>query len=84
MRHPVIKVIGYVLIGLVVAGLAFAVIVAALSNKPFYGTNYKGLALGTYTTLTVLVMACLIGVVWVVQWGLRRIRRRRISALKIR
>jgi hypothetical protein len=82
MRHPVIAIVGYIMSGLIVAGPALTVIAAALSNKPFYGVNYKGLALGTYSTLAVLAVALLVGIVWIVQRGLRLAERRRHLRIK--
>jgi hypothetical protein len=75
MRHPVIIVIGYILTGLVVVGLAATVFLAALSNHPFYGTNYKGLPLGTYSTLAVLAVALLVGLAWLVRRAVRMFKR---------
>ena len=82
MRHRVISTIGYILIGLVFFGLAVTVIGAAVSNKPFYGVNYKGLALGTYSTLAVLAVALLAGIVWIAQRALRLMERRRDLKVK--
>jgi|SRR5579859_4452691 len=75
MRHPIVVVIGYVLMGAVFIGLALTVIAAAHTNHPFYGINYKGLLLGTYSTLAVLVIAGVVGVVWVSQRVLRLVKR---------
>ena len=57
MRHPVIKTTGLFLVGLVMVGLVLTVLDAAISGQPFYGVNYKGLPLGTYSTLACLVLA---------------------------
>jgi uncharacterized membrane protein len=75
MRHPVINVIGYILTGLVVVGLAATVVLAALSNHPFYGKNYKGLPLGTYSTLAVMAVALFVGLAWLVRRAARLIKR---------
>lgn len=63
----VIATIGYVLVGLIVCGLLLAVIVAHRSGQPFYGKNAYGLAVGTYATGALLLMAACIGVVRLVQ-----------------
>ena len=57
MRHRVIKATGFLLVGLVVVGLVLTVVSAAISGQPSYGVSYKGLPLGTYSTLAVLVLA---------------------------
>ena len=63
----VIAIIGSGLIGLIVLGLIFQVLVEASHNQPFYGVNYKGLNLGTYSTLATLVIAAAIGIVRLAQ-----------------
>jgi hypothetical protein len=84
LRHPVIKAVGHVLVALILAGLVVTVVTAAWSGQLFYGVNYKGLDLGTYSTLAAIVMALLIGVVWVMQRALRVLRRERSSTSKVR
>ena len=63
MRHHVIKATGFLLTALVVFGLVLTVLSAAISGEPFYGVSYKGLPLGTYSTLTVLVLAAVFAIV---------------------
>lgn len=76
MRHPVLRWTGYGLSGLIVIGLVLTVTAAALSNRPFYGTNYKGLPLGTYSTLTVIGVSGLVGGAWLVRLVLRGLAAR--------
>lgn len=75
MRHPVIGMIGYALVGLILIGLALTVVMAAVANQPFYGVNYKGLALGTYSTLFILVVAAAVRMAKLILAWRRRYRR---------
>ena len=72
-----IKIVGYVLMALIVAGLCMQLLLAFRANQPFYGVNYKGLPLGTYLTAAILFMVSVIGVIWVVQRVLGAMRRRK-------
>ena len=55
-----IKITGFALTALVIVGLVLTVVRAAISGESFYGVNYKGLPLGTYSTLACLVLATII------------------------
>lgn len=72
-----IKIVGYVLMALIVAGLCVQLLLAFRANQSFYGVNYRGLPLGTYSTAASLFMVAAIGVIWVVQRGLGAMRRRK-------
>ena len=61
MLRKIITYLGYFFIGLILLGQFGAILYAALSGQVFYGKNYQGLPLGTYSSL--LVFAILIGVV---------------------
>jgi hypothetical protein len=61
--------------GLIVAGLCVQVISALLAGRPFYGENYKGLPLGAYSTLVVIVVVAAVGLFIGVHWIGRRLRR---------
>jgi hypothetical protein len=80
MRHPVIKVAGYILVALVVGGLVATVVVAAMHGQPFYGRNYMGLALGTYSTLAMFGLAAIIGFIWAGQRAYSAIKRFRAGS----
>lgn len=69
--------VGYVLIALLMAGVCLDIFVAWRGNRPFYGENYFGQSLGTYSTALVLVIAAAIGVVRLTQ--IFRARRRDID-----
>jgi len=80
MRHPVVKVVGFTLMGVMAAGLISTVVVAALEHKAFYGTNYYGLDLPTYSTLATLALILLVGVFWVCRMSLRWLKGRRAGS----
>ncbi len=75
-RHPAVRAVGYGLVGLVMAGLAITVIAAAVSNHSFYGTNYWGLPLGTYSSLAVLMVVAAVGLIGAIRLVRREVRRR--------
>ena len=54
---------GSALFSLVIVGLLLTVLGAVRSGQSFYGVNYKGLPLGTYSTLACLLLAATIVVV---------------------
>ncbi|HEX3367626.1 hypothetical protein [Phenylobacterium sp.] len=72
-----IATIGYVLIGLIVLGIVGDMLAATLKHQAFYGVNYLGLPLGTYSMALVLVMAGTIGAVRLVQIYRAKKRRER-------
>jgi hypothetical protein len=63
----VIAAIGYVFLGLIFCGMVLTLILAHRAGQPFYGRNVYGLAVGTYSTAAVLLIAACVGVVWLVQ-----------------
>ena len=67
-----VKIIGYLLIALIVAGLCLTLLMASSSGQAFIGRNVYHLPIGTYSTIAVLAMAAAIGCYAIV----RRIRRR--------
>ena len=67
-----IRFVGYAFLGLVALGLTLRVLLALRTGQPFYGINYRGVPLGTYSTLLALIMAGGIGIV-----RLAQVRRRR-------
>ena len=76
MRHPVIKTTGLFLVSLMIVGLVLTVLHATISGQPFYGMNYKGLPLGTYSTLACLALAGAIGLFAGIMRLLAIVRRR--------
>ena len=70
-RHPAVRMAGYGLVGLIIAGLALGVLAATISNHPFYGTSYWGLPLGTYSSLAVLAVIAAVGLTWAIRLMLR-------------
>ena len=76
VRHKFIAAIGYVFVGLVVAGFVVQVVVAWLKGYAFVGESYWGLPIGTYSTAAVIVAVALIGMVWGGSKLLRALRRR--------
>ncbi len=63
MRHKVLKLTGWFLFGLVLAGVVATVGAALVTGKAFVGVNYYGLPIGTYcaaATLTVALICLLI------------------------
>ncbi len=75
-RHPAVRAFGYGLVGLVMAGLAITVGAAAVANHPFYGANFWGLPLGTYSSLAVLVVAAAVGMIGAIRLIVREVLRR--------
>lgn len=63
----VIAAIGYVFVGLILCGMVLTLMLALRAGQPFYGQNVYGLAVGTYSTAAVLLIAVCIGVVWLIQ-----------------
>ncbi len=70
------KVTGLFFVGLIVAGLSAKVIFALLAGKAFYGENVYGLPLGTYSTLSVLIVAVAIGALLGGRWVIGAFKRR--------
>ncbi len=70
------KVTGLFFVGLILVGLFARVIMAALAGRAFYGENVYGLALGTYSTLAVLIVVVGIGAFWGIRWILTALKRR--------
>ena len=56
--------------------LWLTVISAVRKGQAFYGVNYWGLDLGTYSTLAVLIVGTAIGVYAGRRWLVRRLNRR--------
>ena len=77
MRHMVIAGIGLVLFAMIFAGMWATVIFALRSGQLFVGTNYKGLPLGTYTNLAVLIVATMVLVVMAVKRIFSAVKHRR-------
>lgn len=73
----VVAVTGYVLMGLMLVGVAVQVLSSLRDGEPFYGVNAWGLPLGTYSSLLVLIIAVGIGLVRVVRILRTRQQRRR-------
>jgi hypothetical protein len=70
--------VGYVLIALIVAGICLDILLAQRANHPFYGVNYLGQPLGTYSVSLVLIIAAAIGIVRLIQLhAARRLRNRK-------
>lgn len=67
-----VKIIGYLLLALIVAGLCLRLQMASASGQPFIGRNVYHLPIGTYSTIAVLAVAAAIGCYALI----RRIRRR--------
>ncbi|MBW8303085.1 MAG: hypothetical protein K0M78_03925 [Brevundimonas sp.] len=67
-----IKIIGYLLVALIFAGLCLTLLMASTSGQAFVGRNVYHLPIGTYSTLAILAMAAGIGCYAII----RRIRRR--------
>ena len=65
--RTVVAMVGYLLVGVIVCGLALTIVLALLAGHPFYGRTVYGLPLGTYSTAAVLIIAAVIGVVRLVQ-----------------
>lgn len=83
-RRTAITTVGFVLFGAMLVGLAGSVLIAVRANEPFYGRNAYGLLLGAYSTLATLIMAALIGVVWIVQQIVPRDRKSALLQQTIR
>ncbi len=81
VRHPIVRGIGFTLLGLVGFGLFLTVIKAAAEGRSFYGVNYYGLRLGTYSALATLLLVALLGVAGAIV-RLRRSRRAVQSGLQ--
>lgn len=75
MNRPLVRIIGFGLVGLALTGLAARLTLAAASGDPFYGRNVYGQPVGTYLALAIFAVAGLFGIVWVVQ-RLRKATRR--------
>ncbi|MFZ5719740.1 MAG: hypothetical protein ACOY5Y_09795 [Pseudomonadota bacterium] len=70
-----IRIVGYLLVTVLLAGLAARVLIAASEGRPFYGRNVYGLAVGTYSTLAIFGIVASIGVIWLVQKVMKSRRR---------
>ena len=69
----IIRVVGFTLVALLIAGIFLDVTVALLAGKPFYGKNYYMLDLGTYSTALTIFIVFGIGVVAAIRWVVRRV-----------
>lgn len=56
-----IKIIGYLFVALIVAGLCLTLLMASSSGQAFIGRNVYHLPIGTYSTIVVLALAAAIG-----------------------
>ena len=66
MRHRIMKVFGFGIVGVIIVGLFLEVALAIKGGHAFYGTNYKGLPLGvTYP----IVIAVIVGGVGIWVWA---------------
>ncbi len=63
MRHPVLKITGFALTGLVLLSLALTVSAAVIAKKLFYGINYLGIPLLTYSSAVALPVIIVVGLV---------------------
>lgn len=70
--HLGIRIVGYLLVALIVAGLCLQLFTALKSGQPFIGLNVRHQPIGTYSTIAAMVIVAAIGVYALV----RRIRRR--------
>jgi uncharacterized membrane protein YhaH (DUF805 family) len=64
-------------VGAVFVALLLKLIMAISAGRPFIGTNYYGLPIGTYSTLVVFVVVALIGLFIGVSRLVLAIKRRR-------
>lgn len=69
-----LRIVGYLLLGLAVAGLGLRLMTAAESGQPFVGQNAYHLPIGTYSAIAVMVLAAAIGVYALVRWMVRRLK----------
>ncbi|HPA37320.1 MAG TPA: hypothetical protein PLV04_01135 [Phenylobacterium sp.] len=77
MRHPIIKAVGYTLVGLTFAGALALALVAARSGQMFLGYSARGVPVWTATTLAIFGAVGLIGMVSIVVRLLSALRGRR-------
>lgn len=77
MRHPVIKAVGYSLVGLTFVGALAVALLAARSGQMFLGYSARGVPVWTATTLAIFGGVGLIGSVSIVGRLLLALRRRR-------
>jgi hypothetical protein len=75
MLRRIVAGVGYVFMAAVFAGVWLTALTAARKGQAFYGVNYKGLDLGTYSTLAALTMVTVILGVLAVQRVVRAVRR---------
>lgn len=68
MRHPVLRIIGFLFIGLSFAGLMLNALLAARKGQAFTGANVYGLAIPTYCVLAVVAAALLAGCFNLIRW----------------
>ena len=78
-----LRIVGFSFLALTLAGLVLRVFFALQTGQAFYGVNYMGLLLGTYTTLSVLAAVLLAGIAaglrWLVPALTRMGNRRKLS-----
>jgi hypothetical protein len=67
-----ITTIGYLLVALLIAGLALEALLALTHGRPFYGVNYWGAPVGTYSTFAILVVIGAAGVARLVKLVITR------------
>lgn len=72
----IIAAVGFAMVSLMILGLVLTLLIAIRDNQLFYGRNVYGLPLSTYSTIAMLIIAGLIGVVSLTQWIRRRNRCR--------
>lgn len=75
MWRKIIAGVGYSAMTAIFVGIWLMVLTAARKGEAFYGVNYKGLDLGTYSTLAALAMVtAILGVATIQRVG-RAVRR---------
>lgn len=75
--RKILNAVGFGLLGLILLGFGLRIYVSIKANNAFLGVNYRGVPLGTYSSLATLVIVLLVLLVLAVQRLLSEIRRRR-------